>query len=114
MATKQPAKPGNLAELQRALTHHARNESVPFILPPNFPMFPTRMGTGVLVSVTAAANTDVTMTHNLARLPHFVVPLDNGTAYVPSWKWSTVTPRTTTTATGQFSIATSGAVIWIV
>ncbi len=92
----------------------ARTAIVPFVLPQLFPAFPTRMGNGVLVSVTAAANTDVTMTHSLGRLPHFVIPLDNGTAYVPSWKWSSATARTTATATGQFSVAPVGAIVWIV
>jgi hypothetical protein len=41
---------------------------VPFVLPPVIPTNQTtRCGTGVIVPVTAAANTPVTVTHGLAR-----------------------------------------------
>ena len=72
-----------------------------------------RMGMGRLFNVTAAATTDTTITHDLGRIPHFVLPLDNGMNFVPQVKRSTATVWTTNTVTVQFSSAMAGWV-WVV
>jgi hypothetical protein len=72
-----------------------------------------RHGSGKLFEVTVAANTDVTITHDLGRIPHFVQNLDNGTAYTAAVKRSTVTAWTTNAVSVQFSVALSSGWVWV-
>jgi len=70
------------------------------------------MGRGIIRIVTVgAANTGVSIKHNLGRIPSFVLILDPGTAYV---NWArTATAWTITTANLQFN-NTGTFTIWIV
>ncbi len=68
------------------------------------------MGMGRLFNVTAAANTATVITHNLGRIPHFVVALSNGANYTPQ---TAVTVATISAVTVQFNAAMSGWV-WVV
>jgi predicted RecA/RadA family phage recombinase len=86
---------------------------VPFVLPQTLSSG-MRMGLGKLFAVTVAANTDVTVAHDLGRIPHFVIPLDNGTAYVPAIRRSTVTAWTTSNVTFQANAAMTACWVWIV
>ena len=86
---------------------------IPFLLPATL-RDGMRHGQGILRTVTVVVNTDVTIVHSLGRIPHFVVALDNGTAFVPKVRRSTVTAWTVTNVTVAFDTATSGAWVWIV
>ena len=86
---------------------------IPFALPATL-RDGMRHGHGILRTVTVAASTDVTITHNLGRVPHFVIVLDNGTAFTPRVKRSTVTAWTAINVTVQFDVATAGAFAWVV
>ena len=94
-------------------TQAAPVEIVPFYLPATL-RDGMRHGTGVLRTITVAALTDVTIIHNLGRIPHFVIVLDNGTAFAPRVKRSTVTAWTAINVTVQFDVATAGAFAWVV
>ena len=70
------------------------------------------MGRGIIRFVTiGAANADITVKHNLGRIPPFVLLLDPGSNYV-MWRRGTAA-WTNTTVTLQFS-ATGSVKIWIV
>ncbi len=63
---------------------------VPFILPAVISTTqPTRCGRGVIVPVSAASGTDVTVTHNLGRKVQAMIPLLNnsGVSYTPQLKF---------------------------
>ena len=70
------------------------------------------MGRGIIrIIAVAAANVDLAITHNLGRIPNFVLILDPGTTYV-RWKRGTAT-WTTKTVTLQFD-STGTFTVWIV
>ena len=84
---------------------------IPFLVPQKV-VDGYSMGRGILRIVTvAAANTDQAVTHNLGRIPNFVLILDPGTTYV-QWKRGGAA-WTITTVTLQFN-ATGNFTIWIV
>ena len=65
---------------------------IPFILPPVVPTnAPTRCGHGIIVPVTADANTSVTVTHGLARKIQaaWCISNDAGAAFAPKLKFGT-------------------------
>ena len=85
---------------------------VPFYLPAAL-RDGMRHGHGILRVVTVAALTDAIIIHGLGRIPHFVIALDNGTAFVPRVKRA-AGAWTANTVTVQFDTATSGAYVWVV
>jgi hypothetical protein len=71
------------------------------------------MGRGILRQVTGSANADIAISHNLGRVPNFVLALDNGTAFVPKVKRGG-TAWTVNAVTVQFDVAPTACWVWVV
>lgn len=92
------------------MSNDALTNLIPFLVPQTI-TDGYKMGRGVLRLVTiSVANADKTITHNLGRIPQFVLILSKS-GYL-DWKPG-VAVWTTTAVTLQFS-ATGTATLWIV
>ena len=84
---------------------------IPFIVPQKVPDGYS-MGRGIIrIVVVAAANANVSIAHNLGRIPNFVLLLDSGTTYAQTKRGGVA--WTTNTVSVQFS-ATGTMTVWIV
>ena len=98
--------------------HHLSVAQVPFILPPGPITKPTKMGAGIVVPVSGAANTNITVTHGLGRIVRRVLCLANnkGASFTPQLAFGPGlgggAVSTTQKVTIQGTVAMTSAEIW--
>jgi len=91
-------------------------QSIPFLTAPFISTTRnTRCGRGMIVPVTVAANTDITVNHRLGRLVQGMIPLLNngGATFTPKLKYG-AGPRTFNQQSINADTALTNCLIWFI
>lgn len=91
-------------------------QAIPFLTQPFIPTNRnTRCGRGMIVPVTAAANTDVTVNHRMGRLVQGMIPLLNngGATVVPKLKYG-AGPRSFNQQSINADTAMTNCLVWFI